>query len=474
MKFNFLGGQHKGFSPNQNTQETVNMFLEVDPSEENKLTLYRVDGKKDFIELPKSPVYGMSEFRGVLYAVAGDSLYKIIETVSGYSYSLIDTVDLTLNVTIAANNAGQLCFNSSYTQKAYVLDTNTDTLTQITDPAFYGSPRVDYLDGYGVFVKPNTQQFYISALNDFSSFDALDFASDEADPDNLVTFIVDHRELILFGERTTTVWFNNGSADFPLSRRDGAEMEAGCAAALSVAKLDNTVFFLGRNVYGQGLVYKLNQYSPQIISNRGIEQMINTFDRIDDAIAYAYQKNGHSFYVLTFPTAQKTLVYDASIQDPDMAWSLRETYGLGIDRAICHALVFNRHLVGDSQSGKIFELDENTHTDGGEAIAWSRTTAHIISDYKRIRHKEVVLNFQTGVGLNGNDDPLVFLTYSDDGGHSYITPREASLGVIGQRKNRVMWSRLGQSRDRVYKVFGSAPVKTVFISGFIELEALNT
>ncbi|HNA22764.1 MAG TPA: packaged DNA stabilization protein, partial [Agitococcus sp.] len=355
----------------------------------------------------------------------------------------LGTVDLTFNVTIAANNAGQLCFNSSYTLKAYVLDTNTDTLTQITDPAFYGSPRVDYLDGYGVFVKPNSQQFYISALNDFSSFDALDFASDEADPDNLVTFIVDHRELILFGERTTTVWFNNGGADFPLSRRDGAEMESGCAAALSVAKLDNTVFFLGRNVYGHGLVYRLNQYVPQIVSNRGIEQMINTFARIDDAIAYAYQKNGHSFYVLTFPTANKTLVYDASIQDPDMAWSVRETYNLGRDRATCHAFAFNKHLVGDSQSGKIFELDENTHTDGGLPIVWSRTSAHIISDYKRIRHKEVVLNFQTGVGLEDGTDPLIYLTYSDDGGHSYITPREASLGVIGQRKNRVMFSRLG-------------------------------
>ena len=183
---------------------------------------------------------------------------------------------------------------------------------------------------------------------------------------------------------------------------------------------------------------------------------------------------GHSFYVLTFPTANKTLVYDASIQDTDMAWSVRETYNLGRDRATCHAFAFNKHLVGDSQSGKIFELDENTHTDGSLPIVWSRTSAHIISDYKRIRHKEVVLNFQTGVGLEDGTDPLIYLTYSDDGGHSYITPREASLGVIGQRKNRVMFSRLGQSRDRVYKVFGSAPVKTVFISGFIELEALNT
>ena len=78
MKFNFLGGQHKGFSPNQNTQETVNMFLEVDQSEENNLTLYRVDGKKVFLDIPISPVYVISEFRSVLYVVAGFVFYKVL------------------------------------------------------------------------------------------------------------------------------------------------------------------------------------------------------------------------------------------------------------------------------------------------------------------------------------------------------------------------------------------------------------
>ena len=471
MKFNFLGGQHKGFSPNQNTQETVNMFLEVDPSEDNKLTLYRVDGKTAFLTLPTTPIYAMSEFRGVLYVVAGATLYKVL---NDFSYTTIGAVDLDFDTTIAANNAGQVCFNSGVSGKAYVYDTGTLALTQITDPAFYGSPRVDYLDGYGVFLRPNTQQFYISALNDFTAFDALDFASDEADPDNLVSFIVDHRELILFGERTSTVWFNSGDATFPLSRREGAEMEVGCAAALSVAKLDNTVFFLGRTSHGQGLVHKLNQYTPQIISNRGIEYLINSFERIDDAFAYTYQKNGHSFYVLTFPTANKTLVYDASIQDNDAAWSVRETYGLGRDRASCYAFAFGKHLVGDFVSGVLYELDDETHLDGDLPIEWSRTTAHIVSDYKRVKHKEVVLNFETGVGLEDGNDPLVYLTYSDDGGHSYITPREASLGVIGQRKNRVMWARLGNSRDRVYKVFGSEPVKTVLMGGYIDVEVGKT
>ena len=471
MKFNFLGGQHKGFSPNQNTQETVNMYLEVDPSEDNKLTLYRVDGKTAFLTLPTTPIYAMAEFSGVLYVVAGATLYKVL---NDFSYTTIGAVDLDFDTTIAANNAGQVCFNSGVSGKAYVYDTGTLALTQITAPAFYGSPRVDYLDGYGVFIRPNTQQFYISALNDFTAFDALDFASDEADPDNLVSFIVDHRELILFGERVSTVWFNSGDATFPLSRREGADMEVGCAAALSVAKLDNTVYFLGRSSHGTGLVYKLNQYTPQIISNRGIEYLINSLERIDDAFAYTYQKNGHSFYVLTFPTANKTLVYDASIGDDDAAWSVRETYGLGRDRASCYAFAFGKHLVGDFVSGVLYQLDDETHLDGGLPIAWSRTTAHIVSDYKRVKHKEVVLNFQTGVGLEDGSEPLVYLTYSDDGGHSYITPREASLGVIGQRKNRVMWARLGNSRDRVYKVFGSAPVKTVLISGFIDVEVGKT
>lgn len=471
MQFNFLGGQHKGFSKNQNSQETVNMFLEVDPSEDNKLTLYRVDGKIAFLTLPTAPIYGMYEFREILYVVAGAYLYKVL---NDYSYTTIGAVDLDFDTTIAANNAGQICLNSGYKNKAYVYDTVADTLTQITDPAFYGSPRVDYLDGYGVFIRPNTQEFYVSAYNDFLTFDGLEFNSNGSDPDNLVTGIVDHRELVLFGRKTTSFWFAVEGATFSLDRRQGADMEVGCAADLSVAKIDNTVFFLGSNAYGSGLVYKLNQYTPQIISNRGIEYLINTFERVDDAFAYTYQKNGHSFYVLTFPTANKTLVYDAAIQDNDLAWSVRETYGLGRDRASCYAFAFGKHLVGDFVSGVLYELDENTHTDAGLPIVWSRTCAHIISDFKRIKHKEVVLNFETGVGLEDGTDPLVYLTYSDDGGHSYITPREASLGVIGQRKNRVMWARLGNSRDRVYKVFGSEPVKTVLMGGYIDVEVGKT
>ena len=470
MKIPFFGGQKKGFSKNQNAQETVNMFLELDSSEtDTNISLIRVDGKKLFLNLPTVPILSMLEFRGILYVVTQTQLYKVL---FDGSYTALGSVNCDIRTTMTANNVGEIMIVCGVL--GYVLNTNTDTLTQVTNPAFYGSPRVDYLDGYGVLVRPNSQQFYISAYNDFLTFDGLEFATNGSDPDNLVTGIVDHRELVLFGRKTTSFWFAIEGTTFSLDRRQGADMEVGCAAALSVAKLDNTVYFLGRSSHGTGLVYKLNQYVPQIISNRGIEHLINSFNVIDDAFAFTYQKSGHSFYVLTFPSEGKTLVYDASIAEPDLAWHIRETYQKGRDRASCYAFAFNRHLVGDFESGTIYEYDEDTHLDGGQPITWYRTGQHIIADYKRLRHKEVVLNFERGVGLESGDDPLCYLTYSDDGGHTFITPRECSMGVIGQRKNRTMWARLGQSRDRVYKVFGSAPVKTVLNGGYIDVEAGKT
>ena len=70
-----------------------------------------------------------------------------------------------------------------------------------------------------------------------------------------------------------------------------------------------------------------------------------------------------------------------------MVWSVRETYDLGRDRAICHTFAFNKHLVGDYSSGKIFELDEKYSHRRWFADCLSRTSTHIISDYKRISIK---------------------------------------------------------------------------------------
>jgi hypothetical protein len=80
---------------------------------------------------------------------------------------------------------------------------------------------------------------------------------------------------------------------------------------------------------------------------------------------------------------------------------------------------------------------------------------------------------ETGVGLDGGvqgSDPKAMLQWSDDGGHSWSNERWAGVGKIGKAKKRVIWRRLGSSRDRVYRVMISDPVKVVLIGAEITTE----
>jgi hypothetical protein len=144
--------------------------------------------------------------------------------------------------------------------------------------------------------------------------DPLDFASAEGYPDNVISLIVDHREIFLFGTTSVEVWYDAGTPDFPLARIQGAFMEVGCEAAYSVAKLDNSVFWVGSDARGVGLSTGLTATPLREISTNAVEYAIQSYGNITDAIGYTYQQDGHPFYVLIFPSAQATWVYDVSTQ----------------------------------------------------------------------------------------------------------------------------------------------------------------
>jgi hypothetical protein len=154
--------------------------------------------------------------------------------------------------------------------------------------------------------QPGTQQFQITQLLT-TNIDPLDFASAEGAPDLLISLIVDHREVWLFGETSTEVFFNSGNADFPLERIQGAFIQQGCAAKNTPARFGGSVVWLTANEQGQGMVVKAQGYQPVRISTHAVEYAINQYASIDDAIGFSYQCEGHSFYVLTFPTAQRDL-----------------------------------------------------------------------------------------------------------------------------------------------------------------------
>jgi hypothetical protein len=464
MRIPLAGGQNKRFSVNQDAQTLVNLYLDVDNEEqETSPAMYKVPGKSTFSAVGSGPIHALIEFGGAVLAVSNDDVYRID---SNGNETLIGSISF-LDPSVA-------CSKNRY-QAIFVTDSgawvsNGTSLTQVADPDYPGSVSVDYLGGYFIFAIPDSQQFYISALDNGGSYDALDYAQAESNVDNIVTPIVDHEEVWLFGTDSTEVWYISGASDFPLARRQGATMEVGCAARRSVALADNTIFWLGRNRSGAGVVYRADGYNPQIISNRGIEYEISRMSQIDDAIAYTYQDSGHTFYVLTFPVGGKTFVYDASVQDPGKAWHVRETYGKGRDRGNCHVFAFNKHLVGDFETGAIWELSRDVFSDGGLPIAWERTFPRIVSDFKRLFFRELTINIERGVGLTNGYDPKIYLYWSDYGVQTSTSKREPRKVVVGSYLPMVVFNRLGSARERIFRISGSDSVKTVILGGYIDVD----
>lgn len=461
MKTPILGQAYTVRTVNEADNRLVNMFLEVVPSEGLEPGfLSTAPGLRLVATIGSGPVRGLWTFGGYGYMVSGSELYKVTST---YTSTLLGSISGSGPVSMA-DNGTQLFIAAN--PDGYVYDSSTSVFQQITDPDFPGAVTVSFLDGYFVFNEPNTQKFWLTALYNGTDIDALDFASAEGSPDLIVSLIVDHREIWLFGNNSIEVWYNAGLADFPMARIQGAFNEIGCAAPYSVAKMDNGLFWLGSDARGDGIVYRANGYTGARISTHAMEFMISQYDDISDAIAYTYQQQGHSFYVLTFPTANRTWCYDVATQ----LWHERAGWDNGAfmrHRSNCQ-MFFNAEVhVGDFENGKLYVLDLDKFDDAGGIQKWLRSWRALPSgqnNLKRSAHHSLQLEITSGIGLNSGQgsDPQIMLRWSDDGGHTWSNEHWVSAGKIGEYSRRAIWRRLGMTtklRDRLYEVSGTDPVE---------------
>lgn len=346
------------------------------------------------------------------------------------------------------------------------------------DFAYPGVPtatHVVYIDGYFIFNEADTGLFYVSDLGGLA-VDPLSFASSEGDPDFIVGMISNTRDLWIFNERTTEVFINTGNADFPFERVQGGFIEKGCASGFTIAKIDSVIFWLGRDEFGQGVVYAAQGLNPQRVSTHAVEFAISTYADINSATAYTYQDSGHSFYVLNF--AENTWVYDLTSK----SWHERcftNEGALERHRGEVHCFIpqYGLHLVGDYANNSVYRFNNNYYYDDESEITRLRTSPHITDELRQVRCLSFQLDMETGVGNDGGlpgSDPQVVMQFSDDGGHTFSSEAWASAGQatgqIGQYKKRVIWRRLGTFRDRIFRVKITDPVKVVLIGAELELD----
>ena len=475
MKTPILGATYVTRSVNAADARMVNMFPEVIPEGGKEPGfLMRAPGLRKLTEVGAGPIRGLWQLGGYLYVVSGNTLYKVSST---YTATALGTIANTGPVSMADN--GTQIFIAANPQ-GYIYNTSTLVFAQITDPDFPGAVNVGYLDGYFVFNEPNSQKFWVTQLLDGTSVDPLDFASAEGSPDGVVGLIVDHREIWLLGTNSVEVWYNAGLLDFPLQRIQGAFNEIGCVAPYSIAKMDNGIFWLGQDARGQGIVYRANGYTGQRISTHAVEWQIQQYGNLSDAIAYTYQQDGHSFYVLIFPSANTTWVYDVATQ----AWHERAGFANGEftrHRSNCQVFFNNEIIVGDYENANIYAFDLDDYSDNGSIQKWLRSWRALPTgqnNLKRTAQHGMQLDCETGVGLNDGQgsDPQVMLRWSDDGGHTWSNEHWTSIGKIGQYGKRALWRRLGMTqkiRDRVYEISMTDPVKIAIMGAELVISGTN-
>jgi len=515
VKTPILGSAYVARSINAADNRLVNLFPEAIPDGGKEAGfLNRAPGLQFLQTVGTGPIRALwahqtngSDF----YVVSGIQVFKLTST--NATPQLLGNVSGTGPVSIADNGAVIFfaCNGPSYTYFE-----PTGEFNQITDENFPGAVTVAYIDNLFVFNEPNSQRIWsVDTVDPVTAtyiyplvFNSLYFSSADGSPDGVVAINVDHRQMWVFGTDSVEVWYNAGLANFPLTPVQGAFNEIGCVAPYSVAKLDNALFWLGTDARGQGIVYKNNGYSGVRVSTHAIEYAIAQYGNISDAVAYTYQQEGHAFYVLNFPSASKTWVYDVSVQ----AWHERASGNEGQyrHRSNCQCNFGGTIIVGDFENGNIYAFDLDVYADNGQIQRWLRSWRALPTgqnNLKRTAHHSLQLDAESGVGLNGidpfaplsnllaegfpflatelNDDitteagigllavtpittsddlltesgedilvsvatvqgvnPQAMLRWSDDGGHTWSNEHWRSMGAIGQYGYRTIWRRLGMT-----------------------------
>jgi len=459
MTVPFVADAYRGNPP-------INYFPAADA--DRGVIMFGSPGLKEMVTpLADVPVREMRNCGAYLYTLCGNTAYSLDSHLTATELG---------NVTNASGNAwieyngDQVAFCDG--EDLFTYTESTATWAQVTD-ADLPTGNILYLtyqDGYGIFSPADTHQFWLTDALDFTSITALNFASAEAAADHLIAGKSHYRELWLGGPNTTEIWENTGASTFAFERV--TILEQGLGAAKSYAIGDNVIYWLAHN----GQVMAAVGYQPVIISTRKMEQEVQGYSTIADAIGFIYVDEGHTFYQITFPTANTTWVYDAATK----AWHKRTSFiypdvtTQGRHRANCYARFANKHLVGDYLNGKIYEMSRNYYDDDGEELIATLESGEVRKDPTNpqsiegqlIQWPGLQIYFEHGTGLESGQgsDPQAMLTYSNNGGRTWGPEIWADMGQIGEYGVRSLWRQMGSSFSRIFKLSVSDPVNRNIIS----------
>lgn len=488
-----MGGSGYGRSANIDATRSINFYPELSGTGDAK-TVAALIGTPGTLEFATgfdgAPLRMLHTFSGRTFCVSADTLYEVFSngTINIISDDFPNSSGRISSADngIAANGVGGNQLLMVDGTHGYIFDISAGTLTQISDANFPTNPQqAAYTDGYFI-VTNDTMGFHVSELYNGLTWPGLAFAGAIATSDDIQRPVAIHQQLYFIKTHSTEIWQNMGiptSQGSPFVRVSGAVIDYGTVAPWSVSKGHNTVFFLANQRTEDASSFvgiaMMNGYQVQVISTPAITYRISKFATISDAIGYCYTDEGHAFYVLTFPTEDATFVFDMTTN----MWHERSTAIDGNSEVHRHlgdyyTYNFGKHLLADYRAATVMEMSSNYYDDNGQPIVGERIAQPVFDkgELENLAIKKLVIDAETGVGTTIDSidslDPQAYLSWSNDGGHTWSMEYPASMGKVGEYHKRLIWRRLGAPRNRIFKLKIISNVKRVILGAYVNNGAL--
>lgn len=475
-RISLIGGSYSARSVIANAQRCVNYFPEINRADAPvPFTYYQRPGLRPLVTGNVGPVRGIYQAsNGNGYCVIGETVYAISPD---WGLTALGQLVVPSALPVSFIDNGQTIMLVDSSAFGYSIDLGTNAFGQINDPtgAFAGATRVDYIDTFMIWNLPGTRDFG-STLSNELVFDALYIAGKAGYPDSLQTLICSKREIILLGALKSEIWYDAGNAGFPFAELPGAYIEHGIVAPYSACATDIQTFWLGRDLYGENIVFALRGYDTRRISNHALEYAMGQMSTTADARGWIYQQNGHVFYVLTFPTGNQTWAYDLSLEsDPTLAWhQLAWTDANGVlqrHRGNCSAVINGVNVVGDWENGTIYQQDLTYYVDtvGGVdyAISYIKGFPHVLvganpkgsgqkmmASGKLMQFGQFIADIECGaapIGVGGQP-AVIGLAWSQDRGRTFMEEILQSNGVEGEYEYQPQFPTSFVARDAVFEL----------------------
>ncbi|MFA7279603.1 MAG: packaged DNA stabilization protein [Sterolibacterium sp.] len=465
MRIPVFGLGQAAKSPFVTAKMLQNVYAETRPQgEKSSMVGYQTPGLELFTNFGATPCRGGMEFAplDVCFVVHRGVLWEVNN--AGVQTNRGTLLTTTGRVSMADNGTQIMIVDGTY---GYIYNTVTNVFAQITHVDYPANAvTVTFLAGRFIINQEGSSRFWWSDLYDGLTWDALNFANAETNPDPIVAVWSSNGQLILEGSVSAEYWGQSGVADQPFALIQGTATEWGLAARWSVAKYDNSIAMLVKNRMGQVMVAQLSGYLPKKISTVDMDSIINGYTSVSDASAYSYMLGGHPMYVISFPSAGYTWLYDGSTG----IWTSLKSFGITRHVAEFGFSYINSTVVADYNSGQLYRLKASSLTDNGVSIERSITSETItLPGLERLTVDKFRVDVEVGVGTTSGQgvNPQIGLEVSRDNGKTWGAQMWQTLGAIGAYAFRVEWRRLGTAYNFVFRLTVTDPVPLVLVSASV-------